>query len=98
MERKIYEMVEKRIIERINNMASSVEGGDVQQHYSCILTLLLRLRQMTCHILLVENCLRDLLTPDDMQELQEILNEFDNPNINRRRHRTLLELRAMIKK
>lgn len=65
-ERCIYNIVKARFVNQINNYAKQ---GVLTKKYSSILTMLLRLRQLTSHILLVQETLEDLLTLEDIEKL-----------------------------
>jgi hypothetical protein len=94
IERAIYQIVEKRIIERINNWSRM---GQLSQNYSSILTLLLRLRQMTCHILIVELCMKDLLIEEDIKELEVLADMQNCPDLDAMRASQIVQLRKVIK-
>ncbi|KAF1985139.1 hypothetical protein K402DRAFT_335351 [Aulographum hederae CBS 113979] len=68
-ERNIYEIVRKRIVARINGFAKRKE---LDKHYSNMFVMLLRLRQMTGNILMVETCMKDLLEREDLEKLKEL--------------------------
>jgi SNF2 family DNA or RNA helicase len=69
VERSIYEIVRSRMIKRINKLSRSKE---LDANYSHVLTMLLRLRQLTGHILLVETAMRDLLETEDHEKIYEL--------------------------
>jgi SNF2 family DNA or RNA helicase len=71
-ERGVYETVRQRMIQRINRLSRSKE---LDQHYSNILTMLLRLRQLTGHILMLEQPMKDLLDREDHEKLYELAKE-----------------------
>jgi SNF2 family DNA or RNA helicase len=75
LERVIYETVRIRMIQRINRLSRSKQ---LDRNYSCILTMLLRLRQLTCHSLMLEKAMQDLLTREDHEKLFELANEAAN--------------------
>lgn len=68
-EKRIYDVVKRRFAERINLIGKQ----DSKKAYSCALVLLLRLRQLVGHILLIQDIIRDLLTPSDLEEIRMIL-------------------------
>ncbi|KAF2432590.1 hypothetical protein EJ08DRAFT_695349 [Tothia fuscella] len=76
LERVIYETVRMRMIQRINRMSRSRE---LDANYSNILTMLLRLRQLTCHLLMLEKPMRDLLTREDHEKFYNLASEAANP-------------------
>ena len=69
VERSIYEIVRSRMIKRINKLSRSKE---LDANYSHVLTMLLRLRQLTGHILTVEMAMRDLLEEEDHQKIWDL--------------------------
>ena len=68
VERAIYEIVRSRYIKRINSYA---EKGLLEKSYSNVLTMLLRLRQLTCHVLMLQQTIEDLFEVEDIQKLWE---------------------------
>ncbi|KAK8249972.1 SNF2 family N-terminal domain-containing protein [Phyllosticta capitalensis] len=70
-ERAIYDIVRKRMIARINSFS---RDNALQRNYSNILVMLLRLRQMTGNVLLVETVMRDLLEREDHEKLAQLAN------------------------
>ncbi|KAM0717592.1 hypothetical protein Q7P37_007444 [Cladosporium fusiforme] len=69
IERTIYEIVKKRFIERINNIS---RANEIDKQYNFIWSMLLRLRQLTAHVFLVQDTLTDLLQRDDFERLRTI--------------------------
>lgn len=79
VERQVYEIVKKRFIARINTIAKQ---DGLQKQYSHIWTMILRLRQLTSHILLIQGAMMDLLEREDFERLNKItetedLDEYD---------------------
>ncbi|KAK8160923.1 SNF2 family N-terminal domain-containing protein, partial [Phyllosticta citrichinensis] len=68
-ERAVYEIVRKRMIEKINSFSRE---NTLQRNYSNVLVMLLRLRQMTGNLILVETVMRDLLLPEDHEKLAQL--------------------------
>lgn len=69
LERAIYGIVHRRMVERINSFSRE---NTLQQNYRNVLTMLLRLRQMTGNILLVEVVMKDLLEREDHEKICEL--------------------------
>lgn len=78
IERRIYDVVKRRFAERINLIGKY----DSKKMYSNALVLLLRLRQLVGHILLIQDTIRDLLTPGDLEEIRMILSMPVPPHSN----------------
>src|SRR4051812_14727096 len=66
LERRVYDIARKRMIERINQISAV---GKLRANYSNIFAMLLRLRQLTGHILTIEGTLKDVLLPEDLDEI-----------------------------
>ncbi|KAK8214967.1 SNF2 family N-terminal domain-containing protein [Phyllosticta paracitricarpa] len=69
IERAVYEIVRKRMIARINAFS---RDNTLQRNYSNVLVMLLRLRQMTSNLILVETVMRDLLEREDLEKLARL--------------------------
>jgi SNF2 family DNA or RNA helicase len=69
IERNVYEIVKSRFIKRINCIS---KAGDLDKQYGHIWTMLLRLRQLTSHVLLVQGTITDLLEREDFERLHKI--------------------------
>lgn len=102
VERTVYEIVKQRFIQRINTITrrDGINGGSVQ--YSHIWTMLLRLRQICCHVLLIQGTIMDLLEREDYQKLDDITREFeghseDSDNV-LKHLRTMLEVHKIAAK
>jgi SNF2 family DNA or RNA helicase len=77
LERAIYDLIELRFVERLLQQANK-EIKDSK--YSHIFTLLLRLRQITSHIFLVQEAIFGLLTLEDVEKIAKIIkDEIDKP-------------------
>ncbi|KAF2473961.1 uncharacterized protein BDR25DRAFT_282108 [Lindgomyces ingoldianus] len=72
VERSIYDIVQQRFAKRINWMA---QKGDLETSYSSALVMLLRLRQLTAHILMLQFVMRDLLEREDIERIREVTNQ-----------------------
>jgi SNF2 family DNA or RNA helicase len=93
VERVVYETVRLRMIQRINRLSRSKE---LDSHYSNILTMLLRLRQLTGHILMLEQPMRDLLEREDHEKIYDLAkSEGDKRNKGAREHE-MRELRLFL--
>ena len=93
LERAVYDTVRSRMIKRINKLSLA---GHADANYSNILTMLLRLRQLTGHILTVESSLKDLLEGEDVQKLAEIADQESLDVMEPVRRAQLVELRRML--
>jgi len=71
IERGLYDVVHKRFVKRINGFAKQ---GQLQKQYSNVLVMLLRLRQLVAHPLLIQDTIKDLLEPEDFDELGQVIN------------------------
>lgn len=92
LESQIYDVVRRRFILMINSFA---RAGELRKKYSHILTLLLRLRQLASHPLLIQDSLRDLLKPEDFEELNKIT-DIEVP-AHKDQHALIKHLRRMLK-
>jgi SNF2 family DNA or RNA helicase len=72
IERNIYEIVKARFVKRINCIS---RAGELDKQYGHIWTMLLRLRQLTSHILLVQGTMVDLLEREDFERLHKIASD-----------------------
>jgi len=93
LERAVYETVRSRMIKRINKLSLA---GEAEANYSNILTMLLRLRQLTGHILMVETTLKDLLEREDVEKLAELANQEAVHGMEPVRREQIVELRKML--
>ncbi|MCJ1397913.1 hypothetical protein MMC11_001109 [Xylographa trunciseda] len=90
LERSIYDIVSHRFIERINGYAAQ---GIVESKYRHIFTLLLRLRQMTGHILTIQGTIEDLLEDEDIEKLRNLTVKVQDHTSDKS---ILLQLRKML--
>lgn len=69
VERALYKIVHDRFLHRIRAFGS---GRGLNANYSNIFVLLLRLRQLTAHLLLVQKTIKDLLHQEDLEKLWQL--------------------------
>ncbi|KAL1863322.1 hypothetical protein Plec18167_008183 [Paecilomyces lecythidis] len=69
-ENKVYNWMIKMFIERINGLS---EPKRVECQYRCILTMILKLRMFTSHLLTVQDVLKEIITQNAIKELQLLL-------------------------
>lgn len=72
VERNIYEIVQHRFRLQINELS---ETGQLVKSYGNILVLLLRLRQLTSHVLMLQFVMRDLLELEDIARIRHVVTE-----------------------
>ncbi|KAI9821629.1 MAG: hypothetical protein M1827_002210 [Pycnora praestabilis] len=77
VERAIYETVRSRYIQRINTYSAE---GTAERKYHNILTMLLRLRQMTAHIFLLQTTIEDIFELEDIERLWEVTANEHRPD------------------
>ncbi|KIW01890.1 hypothetical protein, variant [Verruconis gallopava] len=95
LERTIYELVRSRMIKHVNQLSRSRK---LEAHYRNVLTMLLRLRQLTDHVLLVETVMRDLVEREDYEKIYDLaLIEGSQPK-DCLRIRHIRRIRAMMAK
>ncbi|KAF1919601.1 SNF2 family N-terminal domain-containing protein [Ampelomyces quisqualis] len=92
VERCIYEIVEKRFVDRMNKLQRSDE---LEKSYGNALVMLLRLRQLTAHVLMLQFVMRDLLEYEDIEKIKEIVKD-QAADSNSRRGRTILAVRKQL--
>ncbi|MCJ1477620.1 hypothetical protein MMC13_006293 [Lambiella insularis] len=68
VERAIYEIVRARYIQRINSFQ---QRGILEKSYNNVLTMLLRLRQLTGHTFMLQETMEDLFELEDVERLWE---------------------------
>lgn len=93
LERAVYDTVRSRMIKRINRISLA---GRADANYSNILAMLLRLRQLTGHILMVEPSLKDLLEREDVEKLAQIAGEEALDFMEPMRRIQIIEIRRML--
>lgn len=72
VERSIYNIVHQRFASNINMMSRS---DTLSSSYSSVLVMLLRLRQLTGHVLMLQFVMRDLLKREDIEKIKDIVRE-----------------------
>ncbi|KAI4934304.1 hypothetical protein J4E85_002160 [Alternaria conjuncta] len=72
VERSIYDIVRIRFAKCINMWA---QNGTLDKAYSNVLVMLLRLRQLTGHILMLQFVIRDLLEREDIEAIKEVVDK-----------------------
>ena len=91
LERAIYQIVRARFIQRINMYSAR---GILDKKYRHIFTMVLRLRQLTGHIFMIQETIEDLLEQEDIEKLMRLAStevKDDTPN-----QRSILQLRAVL--
>ncbi|KAF2273008.1 uncharacterized protein EI97DRAFT_425181 [Westerdykella ornata] len=73
VERKIYDIVKTRFSEKLNGL---VKSGDFNKSYSNAMVMLLRLRQLTAHVLMLQFVMRDLLELEDIEGIRQVVEDF----------------------
>ncbi|KAF1966007.1 hypothetical protein BU23DRAFT_545039 [Bimuria novae-zelandiae CBS 107.79] len=72
VERSIYEIVRQRFARRIN---FHVKNSGLEKSYSNALVMLLRLRQLTAHLLMLQYVVQDLLEHEDIEKIHEVVHQ-----------------------
>lgn len=72
--------------------------GELENKYNNILVMLLRLRQLTGHVLAIQEVLNDLLTHEDHEHLRELAEEQADANMLPVRQAQLVQLRHALAK
>ncbi|KAJ4986313.1 SNF2 family domain-containing protein [Stagonosporopsis vannaccii] len=70
VERSIYNIVHVRFATNINQLS---ENGTLAKSYSNVLVMLLRLRQLTAHVLMLQFVMRDLLQREDIEKIKKVV-------------------------
>lgn len=94
VERRIYEVVRKRFAKCINVLQAK---GELERSYSNALVMLLRLRQLTAHVLMLQFVMRDLLEVEDIESIKEIV-EDEAASSEKRQGRTIIAIRKQLEK
>ncbi|KAK7187621.1 SNF2 family domain-containing protein [Paraphaeosphaeria sporulosa] len=92
VERGIYEIVRQRFAKRIN-LAS--RENELEKSYNNALVMLLRLRQLTAHILMLQSVVQDLLEQEDIEKIREIV-QMEATSQGTRKARTILAIRKQL--
>ncbi|MCJ1386978.1 hypothetical protein MMC17_010107 [Xylographa soralifera] len=90
LERSIYDIVKCRFQERIRGLYAQ---GNLEKNYRHVFTLLLRLRQMTGHILIIQETIEDLLEDVDIEKLEVLTTKEQNHSVDRS---IILQLRKIL--
>lgn len=92
VERSIYNIVHQRFAKNINMWSKK---GTLEKSYSNVLVMLLRLRQLTAHVLMLQFVMRDLLEREDIECIKKIVREQATVS-NMRQGRTILAIRKQL--
>ncbi|KAJ4301538.1 hypothetical protein N0V90_003631 [Kalmusia sp. IMI 367209] len=92
VERSIYEIVRQRFAKRIN---FSSNKGELEKSYSNALVMLLRLRQLTAHILMLQFVVQDLLEREDIEKIRETV-QHEATDRHSRRGATIRAIRKQL--
>ncbi|KAF2451686.1 hypothetical protein P171DRAFT_401395 [Karstenula rhodostoma CBS 690.94] len=92
VERSIYEVVRQRFAERIN---MSLRADESDKSYNNALVMLLRLRQLTAHILMLQSVVQDLLEQEDIEKIREVVQQ-EATGQGSRKTRTILTIRKQL--
>ena len=92
VERCIYIIVHQRFAARINMWSKK---GTLDRAYSNVLVMLLRLRQLTGHILMLQFVMKDLLEREDIERIKEVVKE-QAASSNSKQGRTILSIRKQL--
>ncbi|MCJ1438318.1 hypothetical protein MMC27_007706 [Xylographa pallens] len=90
LERSIYDIMRLRFLERIRGFYAQ---RNLEKNYSHVFTLLLRLRQMTGHILIIQETIEDLLEDKDIEKLQVLTTKVQNNTVDKS---IILQLRKIL--
>jgi hypothetical protein len=91
VERCIYDIVRQRFAKRINMWQMN---GELEKSYSNALVMLLRLRQLTAHVLMLQLVMKDLLEVEDIERIKTVVQE--TADINTPRGRTIIAIRKQL--
>jgi SNF2 family DNA or RNA helicase len=94
IERCIYDIVHQRFASRINMWQAK---GELNKSYSNALVMLLRLRQLTAHVLMLQFVMRDLLEVEDIERIKEVVNEQAGDS-RTQSGRTIIAIRKQLEK
>ncbi|KAF1839467.1 hypothetical protein BDW02DRAFT_635750 [Decorospora gaudefroyi] len=92
VERCIYDIVRIRFAKNINMWARK---GDLEKSYSNALVMLLRLRQLTSHVLMLQFVMSDLLEREDIERIEEVVKKQPT---NSQDGRTIIAIRKQLDK
>jgi hypothetical protein len=94
VERCIYDIVRSRFAKNINLWQAK---GELDKCYSNALVMLLRLRQLTAHVLMLQIVMRDLLEIEDIERIKDVVKQ-EAADSNTRRGRTITAIRKQLEK
>ncbi|KAH4294637.1 hypothetical protein HBH64_080990 [Parastagonospora nodorum] len=94
IERCIYDIVQQRFAKRINMWQAK---DQLNKSYSNVLVMLLRLRQLTAHVLMLQFVMRDLLEIEDIQAIKNVVAE-QSVDGTTPRGRTIIAVRKQLEK
>jgi SNF2 family DNA or RNA helicase len=94
VERCIYDIVHQRFAKRINMWQSK---GELDKSYSNALVMLLRLRQLTAHVLMLQFVMRDLLEFEDIERIKDVVKEQAGDS-RTQSGRTIIAIRKQLEK
>lgn len=92
VERSVYIIVHQRFAMNINQLSKK---GTLSRSYSNVLVMLLRLRQLTAHILMLQFVMRDLLEWEDIEKIKGVVND-QAANSNADQGRAILAIRKQL--
>ncbi|KAI2479565.1 HepA Superfamily II DNA-RNA helicase [Pyrenophora tritici-repentis] len=84
IERTVYEIVRQRFAQRIS---SWVKDGTMERSYSHAMVMLLRLRQLTSHILMLQFVMQDLLEVRDIEQIRQMIEYHEKQSSTNNRNR-----------
>ena len=93
VERTIYEIIRHRCVKRINEYT---KRGVLEKSYSNVLTMLLRLRQLTAHTFLLQSTIEDLFEMEDVQRIWDATSSEDDQENGGYGRNMLVQMRQMI--
>ncbi|KAF2829455.1 hypothetical protein CC86DRAFT_287097 [Ophiobolus disseminans] len=94
VERCIYEIVHQRFAKNINLWQKK---GVLEKSYGNVLVMLLRLRQLTAHVLMLQFVMRDILEVEDIERIKEVVNE-EAVDSSTRHGSTIIAIRKQLEK
>lgn len=94
VERCIYDIVHQRFTARINMLS---ERNELERSYSNALVMLLRLRQLTAHVLMLQFVMKDLLEQEDIERIKEVA-KIQAADKNTGQGRTIIAIRKQLDK
>jgi hypothetical protein len=92
VERCIYDIVHARFTKTINMWQAN---GQLEKSYSNAMVMLLRLRQLTAHVLMLQFVMRDLLELEDIERIKDVVREHAADS-STRRGSTIIAIRKQL--